>query len=117
MSEEHAGWSKKAPLNGGLIALIFIGLQLAIVVINLVVSTGYASKTEFNALKDSVQGYRESNGVELSHIRENVTTELSKTANAVTELNGKMSRNIEQDKELDDHEQRLRRVEEMYRKK
>lgn len=96
----------------GLIGLLIAAFNVVIVIINLVASSGYTPKSQFDVLKEQFRDYKESNALELSHIREGHTSELAKIANGITELNGKMIRNVEQDEILKDHETRIRTLQE-----
>src|SRR6266481_1599240 len=98
MANEANANGKRIRINGGFVTLVFVGVNLVVLLINLIASSGYTSKADFNTLRDQFRDYKETVASDLSHIRENQTTELGKIANGVTELNGKMNRNAEQDK-------------------
>jgi len=111
MPEERNGNGKKISLNGGFLALCFVGIQLVIVLVNLIASSGYTPKADFTALKDEFAHYRESNERDLGSIRNNQTGELGKIAVGINELNAKMKDNDRQDADLKDHENRIRVLE------
>ncbi len=106
MAEENN--KKRVALNGGFLALIGVGLNILIVIVNLVASSNYTARSDFNALNVEFDKYRRENDAALATIRQKETESLGTIANGITELNGKMQDNVRQDSMLKDHEERIR---------
>lgn len=108
--------NNKNRINPWLVGIGGLGINGLIVIINLVASSGYTTRSDFDVLKKEFQDYKLQIQSEMSHAREDQITKLGEIAGGIKELNNKMQDNVRQDNQIKDHEERVRALEEKSRK-
>lgn len=114
MSNDSNG--NKSKVNVWAVGLGGLGLNGLILIINLVASSGYVARMDYEKHIQEFNQYKLQIQSEISHGREDQIQKLGEIAGGIKELNSKMQDNVRRDAAIADHETRIRELNDKLRK-